>query len=125
MGVLEHLKGVLKYTLGVLHACHIGCSEIVARNSYLTTAKEKNVHYKIQKIIQKGKHTCSTYNSMSNSFSHILSSVLQSCKAAFGICCLSFISKIKCCTNTNTFLSDAGLVCNVKCKVCPYQRNQN
>ena len=40
---------------------------------------------------------------MSNSFSHILSSVLQSCKAVFGICCLSFISKIKCCTNTNTF----------------------
>ena len=28
--------------------------------------------------------------------------------AGFGICCLSFISKIKCCTNTNTFLSDAG-----------------
>lgn len=33
MSVLEHL------TLDVLHA--IGCSEIVLRNSYLTTAKEK------------------------------------------------------------------------------------
>ena len=41
--------------LNVLHA--IGCAEIVARNSYVTTLKEKSVHYR---MIQKGKanHAC-------------------------------------------------------------------
>ena len=128
-GVLEHLKGcrtwvylstlgVLEYPQGVLHlmCCMpywVFWNSAQKQLPYNSKRKKKGKLQDLKDYTgRKSKHACTTYNSMSNSFSHIMSSVLQSCKAAFGICCLSFISKIKCCTNIPThFWVMQGMQC--------------